>query len=483
MGTDPTRSSNELTLVAGDGSDASVEGFEIVHSGRSGDEEAPPDPRQFGDIEQNVGTTKTKGSVEQIPDSAPHPEEFAALEHDDKSKRISSIEQIPDSAPCPGAFSTLAEDNRGKIKYPSTQCLPISPPIPNELAAVAHDYSLDLARIKQRQNRIIDSGPNENRRNRQGADSIRNPDRTNSPPRTSNPSGPSVHEPPARSNTITADVQAMSPYINDNDEIIIPEATAVNPEDIPSATVVRPEKYSLTIAGRKLQFRFLALGAIIILGATTILAVTLTKKRMDPGPDSAYMDGILAYSPSGTPSHSPFPTSDPSTVPSNSPSSAIQAELVGIISEYSGGENVSSSFSDVQQRAALNWLVDDQSAWREEKEALPNAEIAERYALALLYYETGGEAWFKPFEFLTKEHVCKWRGILFRTVRKGVTSCTNGSSGRVKSLMLADNNLRGTLPAEIGLLQELTELDFEVNDMQGNVPSTLGSLTNITHLK
>mmetsp|Transcript_25138 Transcript_25138/g.52562 ORF Transcript_25138/g.52562 Transcript_25138/m.52562 type:complete len:1211 (-) Transcript_25138:78-3710(-) len=510
MGTGPTRSSNELTLVAGDGSGASVEGFEIVHSGRSGDEEAPPSPRQFGDIEQKVGTTTMKGSVEQVPDSAPHPGEFAALEHNDKPKMKGSIEQILDSAPCPGTFSTLAQDNRGKIKYPSTKCAPISPPIPDDLAAATHGDSLDLARIKQRQNRIIDSGPNENSRSRQGADSIRNPDRTNSPPRTLNPSGPSVREPPVRSNTITADVQAMSPYINDNDEIIIPEAIAVNPEDIPSATVVRPAKYSLTIAGRKFQFRFLALGAIIILGATTILSVTLTKRRMDPGPDSAYMDEILAYSPSSTPSSSPFPTSDPSTIPSNSPSSALQAELVDIILEYSSTvapgagddtilpmvlpsdlsmmdapdeENFSSLFSGVQQRAALNWLVDDQSAWREEKEALPNAEIAERYALALLYYETRGEEWFKPFEFLTKEHVCKWRGILFRTVRKGVTRCTNGGSGRVQSLMLADNNLRGTFPAEIGLLQELTELDFEVNDMQGNVPSTLGSLTNITHLK
>ena len=78
-----------------------------------------------------------------------------------------------------------------------------------------------------------------------------------------------------------------------------------------------------------------------------------------------------------------------------------------------------------KHRMALNWLVDDQSEWRlEEKVRLPNAEIINHFVLALLYFETHGEEWFKSFEFMTKEHVCKWRGTLFRILRKGVTSCT-----------------------------------------------------------
>ena len=55
---------------------------------------------------------------------------------------------------------------------------------------------------------------------------------------------------------------------------------------------------------------------------------------------------------------------------------------------------------------ALNWLVYDQSKWRlEENDPLSNAEIVERFVLALLYYETYGEEWFKSFGFMTGEHI------------------------------------------------------------------------------
>ena len=194
----------------------------------------------------------------------------------------------------------------------------------------------------------------------------------------------------------------------------------------------------------------MALGVIVILGASIALSVALTKTKSGADPNSGEGNDIPEYAPSSTPSVSLLPSMDPSTEPSNnpsidpstepstSPSTVLQAELVNIISEYSGG-NISSSFSDGQSkhRMALDWLVDDQSKWRlEEKDFLSNAEIVERFVLALLYYETYGNEWSESFKFMTGKHICQWRGTLFRTLRKGVVKCTHGSVGRVMDLAL-----------------------------------------------
>ena len=71
-----------------------------------------------------------------------------------------------------------------------------------------------------------------------------------------------------------------------------------------------------------------------------------------------------------------------------SPTSALQAELVSIISIYSGDENNStsilhSSIKSTAHQDALSWLVADQAKWRAEKESLSNAEVMERSILRL----------------------------------------------------------------------------------------------------
>ena len=117
----------------------------------------------------------------------------------------------------------------------------------------------------------------------------------------------------------------MSPYINDRDKIIIPEATRVNNQHTYLLLLLsNPRKYSLTIAGRKIQLRLLVLGVIVILGASIPLAVTLTKKG-----------GDLTHAPNIAPSVLIFPMLSPSV--SNSPTSTLQDELVDVISNYSGG--------------------------------------------------------------------------------------------------------------------------------------------------
>ena len=86
-----------------------------------GDKEAPFHPHHFEDIEPKP--LKIEGSVEQILDSAPISDEFAALAHDELlNMKISSIQPVP-----------------------------MLPPLPDLHAALAHDDSVELARAKQGQ--------------------------------------------------------------------------------------------------------------------------------------------------------------------------------------------------------------------------------------------------------------------------------------------------------------------------------------------
>ncbi|KAL7534805.1 hypothetical protein ACHAXR_006087 [Thalassiosira sp. AJA248-18] len=408
----PTSDTLKL-VVCGDANEVNIGGnIEMID-----DEEAPPILHSFEGVSPK--TTKMRGTIEEIQVSEPP----SALTHDDSLQK-KRIQPVPVSAPFPDAYI---------------------------LASLSNRDSLDGVKANARKITASDE-----------RDSVIEPepeDETDAQPARIDPSIPQpvftanersrgdIGTPYSRANLITADVQTMSPYINDSDEICIPEATAVNSDDIPSATLIRPDKYSLTIAGHKIQLRFLALGVLSMLGVAIALAVILTKNGVvDPG-------DIPAYVPSSAPSVSLFPSSNPSVEPTASPTSILHAELVGIISEYTGG-NISSSFPDNMQsnhRMALNWLVDDQSKWREKKEPLSNVEIVERFVLALLYFETDGGDWSETLKFLTEEHV--W-----------------------------NNNLQGGLPTEIGLLTELVALQIGLNDIHGNIPDTLGLLTKMTHI-
>jgi len=50
-------------------------------------------------------------------------------------------------------------------------------------------------------------------------------------------------------------------------------------------------------------------------------------------------------------------------------------------------------------------------------------------------------------------------------------------------LLLYDNQLKGSIPSEIGNLTNLTALDLCNNQLTGSIPSEIGNLTNLSKLK
>ena len=94
----------------------------------------------------------------------------------------------------------------------------------------------------------------------------------------------------------------------------------------------------------------------------------------------------------------------------------------------------------------------------------------DREVLIALYNATGGPGWGLDRNWTTISNIGTWFGV------------ETNSAGRVTELVLDDNNLRGTLPAELGNLEQLERLVLDGNGISGRIPPELGNLSNLTML-
>jgi Leucine-rich repeat (LRR) protein len=107
---------------------------------------------------------------------------------------------------------------------------------------------------------------------------------------------------------------------------------------------------------------------------------------------------------------------------------------------------------------------------------LPSCDHPDFIGLMSLYSSTKGSGWHKKNGW--KEGAagnncdpCSWEGI----------DCN--SDGRVVSLGLINNNLKGSLPSEIDQLTELQYLALSSNNIGGQLPETIFNLTQLKELK
>ncbi len=99
----------------------------------------------------------------------------------------------------------------------------------------------------------------------------------------------------------------------------------------------------------------------------------------------------------------------------------------------------------------------------------------DRAALVALYNATDGPNWRdcawngcqKPANWLSNKPIGEWSGV------------STDANGRVRSLDLRSNGLRGELPAELGNLSELGYLVLNSNGLSGNIPAELGNLDKL----
>ena len=93
----------------------------------------------------------------------------------------------------------------------------------------------------------------------------------------------------------------------------------------------------------------------------------------------------------------------------------------------------------------------------------------DRQALVALYNATDGPNWGNNENWLSDEPLDAWHGV-------------SVSDGRVTELYLGDNQLTGSIPAELGNLSNLEVLHLLDNQLTGPIPTELGNLSSLSDL-
>lgn len=100
-------------------------------------------------------------------------------------------------------------------------------------------------------------------------------------------------------------------------------------------------------------------------------------------------------------------------------------------------------------------------------------DAGDREALVALYHAAGGRDWIDRTNWLSNQPLGTWFGV-------------ETEGGRVTSLDLCGpggNNLRGSIPPELGTLARLKDLRLSNNALTGPIPSELGNLTELEVLR
>ena len=95
--------------------------------------------------------------------------------------------------------------------------------------------------------------------------------------------------------------------------------------------------------------------------------------------------------------------------------------------------------------------------------------LTDREILEILYEATGGDGWKDNTNWLSDADLDDWYGV-------------SAYRGRVSTIWLADNNLVGVIPPEIGSLDELFTLGLRENRLSGTIPAELSKFKRLRDL-
>ena len=96
--------------------------------------------------------------------------------------------------------------------------------------------------------------------------------------------------------------------------------------------------------------------------------------------------------------------------------------------------------------------------------------LSDREVLEILYVAMGGANWTDTTNWLSEEPLSEWHGV------------ETNEEGQVVGLSLGNNNLTGSIPHELGELDDLLTLDLSRNTLTGPVPTHLGALKQLRDL-
>jgi len=118
------------------------------------------------------------------------------------------------------------------------------------------------------------------------------------------------------------------------------------------------------------------------------------------------------------------------------------------------------------QLSITNSLLPDLEMRSAYYNALLSQRAEDSLAMVSLYLSTNGDSWSRKSGWLS-DSFDQWQGLVFE-------------NDRLVEVGLADNQMTGTLPADLFYADNIRKFDIEENSLNGRVPVTYGKLTNLT---
>jgi hypothetical protein len=219
------------------------------------------------------------------------------------------------------------------------------------------------------------------------------------------------------------------------------------------ATPLDEKEQKDDIQNRSTNYKWMVLGAIIV-AVGVFLAIFFSVR--EEGDDDELPGEFPTLSP--TEPGTPTPTMSPTPMPTLS---GEQETLLVYLKTISPDGGVLLEDIDSPQYQAFLWLSSMNMF-------TPSNSLNETYALVTMYHATDGDNWINNKNWLESEDTCEW------ATNSPATQCL---SGRWVWLDIPSNNLRGSLPREIGLLSSLHKINLEGNYLEGALPPELFSGT------
>jgi hypothetical protein len=190
---------------------------------------------------------------------------------------------------------------------------------------------------------------------------------------------------------------------------------------------------------------------------------------------AAVMAGICGTGRCSSPTPSPVSPPVPSSMSITASARARADTILPFINSITlSGRTFKYPSSSSPEERAVRWLVeDDLGTAVDDKQSL-----RQRYVLGTLWSlqptpttDGFGSADHKlATTWTTNIDECEWLDV----------ECDG--KGVVTALPLQNNNVRGKIPPDLGLLTDLTNLKLSENQLSGTIPSFLGALTALTEL-
>ena len=209
------------------------------------------------------------------------------------------------------------------------------------------------------------------------------------------------------------------------------------------------------------RHRMRTMVGILIIASIIAITVAIPVVLTCPSHPPATFSPSTSPVPSATPSFLPTvrPSIHPSWVPSSSPSSS----LVGFLAENSFDGGMMLAIAESSQHRVMDWLLEVSGL------SVLDYYLLQTYALVFLYFETYGRQWISRVDFDEKRlklgsfakkdsdyigewlnitpsvnpnGFCDWQGVLCNDKRE------------IESLNFSSNHLYGSLPGELGMLQQ-----------------------------